>query len=90
MTSPTQKKKLKTLTTDAIITIRQLRYNNTITRERLERVMGIDMPMASRVISALQKKQIVGRPDNNPAYHQDPYSRMTRFPVNLDKLKASF
>lgn len=85
MTSKTQKKKLKTLTEEAIETIRSVEHRS-ITREWLERQLQIDSPMASRVVSALQKVGILGRPQV-PFDLLDPVGRATVFSVKREKIK---
>lgn len=85
MTTKTQKKKLKTLTDDAIRTIRAQNCSH-VTREFLERRLQIDVPMASRVVSALQKAGILGRPEV-PWDLLDPEGRATTFSVKKEKIQ---
>lgn len=85
MTTKTQKKKLKTLTDDAIRTIRAQNCSS-ITREFLERRLQIDVPMASRVVSALQKVGVLGKPEVPWDLH-DPEGRATTFSVKKEKIQ---
>ncbi len=90
MASKGREKKLKTLTKEAIKFIRGFRYPYRIRRSDLERVLGVDKGMASRVVSSLQKLDVLSRPiQPSPAVRQDPYSRATYYEVDMDKLKKS-